>query len=220
LTLDDGRTIELPDGYVCAGHLEHGYALTAHLGQGSTVDRAFVLGSDELYREWGYTALSRHRDEARFYVSATPAFLNESRSPVRTDADATRTVGRMLRASRAQRLALDGVATDPMRGLLADALKNARNELGAIDARLAAFERERDRQRWYERAARRELESRIDDWGRARQHWRGEAERLTRELGARPAPVRPPLSRAIDPLAGIEPRVRELGRRRDDGIGR
>jgi ATP-dependent exoDNAse (exonuclease V) alpha subunit len=62
LTLDDGRTIDLPDGYVRAGDLEHGYALTAHLAQGSTVDRAFVLGSDELYREWGYTALSRHRE--------------------------------------------------------------------------------------------------------------------------------------------------------------
>jgi Ti-type conjugative transfer relaxase TraA len=220
LTLDDGRTIELPVGYVRAGHLEHGYALTAHLAQGSTVDRAFVLGTDELYREWGYTALSRHRDEARFYVSATPAFLNESRDPVRTDADTTRTVSRMLRASRAQRLALDGVATDPMRGLLADALKNARNELSAIDARVAAFDRERDRLRWYERAARRELESRIEDWGRPREHWRAETQRLTREFEARPVAVPSPLSRAIDPLAGIEPRVRELGRRRDGGIER
>src|SRR5206468_8812731 len=43
-------------------------SLTAHAAQGATVDRAFVLGSDALYREWGYTALSRHRHEARFYV--------------------------------------------------------------------------------------------------------------------------------------------------------
>jgi hypothetical protein len=27
-----------------------------------------VPGSDELYREWGYAPLSRHRDQARFYV--------------------------------------------------------------------------------------------------------------------------------------------------------
>lgn len=54
--------------YLDAQHLEHGYALTAHAAQGATVDRAFVLGSDELYREWGYTALSRHREEARFYL--------------------------------------------------------------------------------------------------------------------------------------------------------
>ena len=31
-----------------------------------------VLGSDaDFYREWGYTALSRHRDAARFQVTAT-----------------------------------------------------------------------------------------------------------------------------------------------------
>ena len=66
----------LPEAYARGGSLDHGYALTAHLAQGATVDRAFVLGSDELYREWGYTALSRHRAEARFYVSGTPTFLN------------------------------------------------------------------------------------------------------------------------------------------------
>jgi ATP-dependent exoDNAse (exonuclease V) alpha subunit len=45
-----------------------------------------VLGSDELYREWGYTALSRHRTEARFYVSASREFLTRrlSRSSLAT----------------------------------------------------------------------------------------------------------------------------------------
>src|SRR3954451_18105751 len=43
--------------------------MTAHRAQGATVDRSFVLGSDELYREWGYTALTRHREDARFYVN-------------------------------------------------------------------------------------------------------------------------------------------------------
>jgi ATP-dependent exoDNAse (exonuclease V) alpha subunit len=76
--LDGGRRITLPMAYVRAGHLDHGYVLTARLAQGSTVDRAFVLGSDELYREWGYTALSRHRIEARFYVSATREFVNRA----------------------------------------------------------------------------------------------------------------------------------------------
>lgn len=43
--------------------------MTAHRAQGTTVDRTFVLGSEELYREWGYTALTRHRDEPHYYAN-------------------------------------------------------------------------------------------------------------------------------------------------------
>jgi len=64
----DQTRAELDAAYLDDGHLDHGYALTAHAAQGATVDRAFVLGSEDLYREWAYTALSRHRTEARFYV--------------------------------------------------------------------------------------------------------------------------------------------------------
>lgn len=67
--LDDGRIAALPSRYLDDGHLDHAYALTAHKVQGHTADRVFVLGSDTLYREWGYTALSRHRDQARFYIN-------------------------------------------------------------------------------------------------------------------------------------------------------
>jgi ATP-dependent exoDNAse (exonuclease V) alpha subunit len=45
--------VALDAAYLRAGHLDHGYAITAHRAQGATVDRAFVLDSDELYREWG-----------------------------------------------------------------------------------------------------------------------------------------------------------------------
>ncbi len=69
MELDGGREITLDAGYLQRGHLDHAYALTAHKAQGATVDRTFVLGSEDLYRELGYTALSRHRDEARFYVA-------------------------------------------------------------------------------------------------------------------------------------------------------
>ena len=86
LRLPGGASVELDAGYLEAGHLSHGYALTAHKAQGATVDRAFVLGSDDLYREWGYTALSRHRDEARFYLvspgSSERALADADRDPL------------------------------------------------------------------------------------------------------------------------------------------
>jgi conjugative relaxase-like TrwC/TraI family protein len=101
--LDQGGMIELSRPYVEGGHLAHGYAITAHRAQGATVDRTFVLGSDELYREWGYTALSRHTEEARFYVTASPQFLNAPTPPIRNAADA---VARQLEESRAQETAV------------------------------------------------------------------------------------------------------------------
>jgi Ti-type conjugative transfer relaxase TraA len=73
--LGDGAHVDLDRSYLGDGHLDYGYALTAHRAQGTTVDQAYVLGSDELYREWGYTALSRHRDQAFFYVNGAEAQL-------------------------------------------------------------------------------------------------------------------------------------------------
>jgi ATP-dependent exoDNAse (exonuclease V) alpha subunit len=49
----DGTGRELSSSYLDDGWVDHAYALTAHAAQGATVDRSFVLGSDELYREWG-----------------------------------------------------------------------------------------------------------------------------------------------------------------------
>ena len=71
-----------------------------------------MLGSDELYREWGYTALSRHRHSARFYVTAA------TRVPQRTgrrplEAGPTRRAGSRgcWRRSRAKRLAIEPAAS-------------------------------------------------------------------------------------------------------------
>ncbi len=65
---DRGTVLHLPEAYVQAGHVAHGYAITGHKAQGLTVDHAFVLGSDLLYREWGYVAMSRGRHTNRLYV--------------------------------------------------------------------------------------------------------------------------------------------------------
>ena len=105
IRFDDGRWVGLPEPYVDAGHLDHGYALTAHSAQGATVDRAFVLGSDELYREWGYTALSRHRIEARFYVTATRTYVNQPPEPLEPGPSVTAKVARMLAGSVAKTIA-------------------------------------------------------------------------------------------------------------------
>jgi Ti-type conjugative transfer relaxase TraA len=109
LLLDDGREVHPSDDYLDDGHLAHGYALTAHKAQGATVDRAFVLGSDELYREWGYTALSRHRDEARFYLVSPGSTERNLPNPEPQPDPITERLVSMLGASRIQRLATDQI---------------------------------------------------------------------------------------------------------------
>jgi len=81
--LDKGEEIRVPATFVRDGHVDHGYATTAHKAQGATVDEAFVLGSQEAYREWGYTALSRHREQSTFYMAAPKTFVNQE--PERLD---------------------------------------------------------------------------------------------------------------------------------------
>ena len=210
IALDDGRRIEVPSGYAEDGDLEHGYAITAHRAQGATVDRTFVLGSDGLYREWAYTALSRHRHEARFYLTATPAFLNQAPEPLRTDDDVTGAVTRMLDDSRAEHLALHGLAPDWLAEAIGEDLDRARSELDDVEQRVAALQDERDQTRWYQRARREEIDRVLDGHARAQGHWSERVDGLRQQLADRPTPVEPPdLWRAADPLAtsdvGLEP---------------
>ncbi len=68
--LTDGSDRTVRTSYLDAGHLDHGYAMTIHKAQGLTADEALVLATDDLYREAGYTALSRARLETRVFVVA------------------------------------------------------------------------------------------------------------------------------------------------------
>jgi Ti-type conjugative transfer relaxase TraA len=147
--LRSGAEVVVPSGYVDAGHLDHGYALTAHAAQGATVDNAFVLGSDDLYQEWGYTALTRHRDESRFYLvspgsteRALPGLEPELEDPILED------LREMLGSSRQKSLAID-LATDhaePDADLLAH-YRAIRAEESRLGARRAAAEAAADEAR-------------------------------------------------------------------------
>jgi len=181
--LDGGHRAMLDTSYLDAGHLDHGYAITAHRAQGATVDSAFVLGSEELYREWGYTALSRHREEARFYVARGDLGLDrdDASPPEPLMAGLERLLGR----SRAKQLALEGLQEvddgalrreqDDLREglqrdppprpeagprareleLAAEALSHARQREAALRERRAAL-------RWFERRERSELDAFLD----------------------------------------------------------
>jgi ATP-dependent exoDNAse (exonuclease V) alpha subunit len=65
----DNREVELPEDYVAAGNLSHGYALTVHKAQGATCDVALVWG-ENLGAESGYTAMTRGRLRNRVFVMA------------------------------------------------------------------------------------------------------------------------------------------------------
>jgi len=70
--LDDrGEQLILPTGYLDAGHVAHGYAITGHKAQGLTCDHTYTLGTETLYREWGYVAMSRGRITNQLYHGPT-----------------------------------------------------------------------------------------------------------------------------------------------------
>lgn len=73
MQLISGRNIRLGRQYVTEGHLTHGYATTFHKAQGLTCDDVFVVGPRGMYRESGYVALSRAKNEAHLYATSNDA---------------------------------------------------------------------------------------------------------------------------------------------------
>ena len=182
-----------------------------------------MLGSDELYREWGYTALSRHRDAARFYLTATPDFLNAAPEPLR-DADIPHRVARMLDQSRAEHLALHGALRDELRPLLLEQIQRAAKTVADADAALENLAKQREGTRWYEGRRRAGIDRSISDHHTVRKQWQHELDRLTTELAEHPEPRAPTHWRGHDPLAQLDPaaergrkRTRQLNR--DDDLG-
>jgi ATP-dependent exoDNAse (exonuclease V) alpha subunit len=87
--------------------IQHGYALTGHTAQGLTVDRAFVLATEEASREWLYTALSRGRLENRVYGVAPGLRERDDFAPAEPERDAREILELTARRSAAHRMAID-----------------------------------------------------------------------------------------------------------------
>ncbi len=122
-----GDRIDVPRTYLDQGHLHHGYALTAHLAQGMSVERVSVLGANAPERGWTYSALTRHREGARMYVAAPPALRPEIPQDVAGELDAEDVLGR--EATKA--LALDTLP-DGRRARGLDELRERMRELDRL----------------------------------------------------------------------------------------
>jgi conjugative relaxase-like TrwC/TraI family protein len=170
LRVADETVRQLDSSYLDDGWLDHAYALTAHAAQGATVDRSFVLGSNELYREWGYTALSRHRDQARFYV-VSPGSVERALPGLEPQQDAmTEDVVAMLSQSRRKELALDLL---DRRGPTAAerAVREAREEIERAEQRIADMRRERESLSRLQRSRRAAVDQHIDRQQEAIKRW-------------------------------------------------
>jgi hypothetical protein len=110
---DHGRAVRLPRWYLTGPRrrVDYGYAVTGHKAEGMTTDRAFVLGSEDIYKEWGYTALSRGRLENRLYlVVGDNPLADEVDVLGQPKQDPVGVIVRALGRSRAKTLALDHLA--------------------------------------------------------------------------------------------------------------
>ena len=104
VTFDDNTTKTIPAAYLDAGGLDHAYAMTIHKAQGQTCDYAYVLGDEHLYREAGYSALTRGRHENHLYTA--DAELDPEAHAHDEPEDGSATVLRSLDRSRQQELAI------------------------------------------------------------------------------------------------------------------
>lgn len=84
--------------------------MTGHAAQGLTVDRAFVLTTEETSREWLYMALSRGRLENCVYGTTARVREREEFGPSEPGSSAARVLELAAQRSTAQRMALDSRA--------------------------------------------------------------------------------------------------------------
>jgi hypothetical protein len=104
VTFDDDTTKTVPAAYLDAGGLDHAYAMTVHKAQGQTCDYVYVLGDEHLYREAGYSALTRGRHENHLHI-ARPEHDAEAHHDPEPE-DGYTTICRTLDRSHQQELAI------------------------------------------------------------------------------------------------------------------
>ena len=180
--------------------LLHGYAITGHVAQGLTVDRAFVLAGDGINREW---ATSRSAAAARPTTSTPPATPTRARAEF-APTDPHRTIRSRAsppssQTSTANTLAIDAGTRRRRTGSTA-----SRGTACTAEAVRPAPRRGGLARRWLP-AGRPEIEA-----ARLTERLAEQRERLAREL------PRPP----VKPTRRVEPPVRrqERDRGRDFGI--
>jgi len=134
--LDAGREVRIPEWYLDAGWVDHGYALTAHKLQSTTVDRTFALASDGLYQEAGYSIATRARHETHFYLADQPGNSDheQAHGPPTPPEDAIARFARHLSASRAHTLASDEPTHARARALTTTQLRDEHDRISqALD---------------------------------------------------------------------------------------
>ncbi len=141
LTVDfraEGR-ITLPERYLAAGWVDHGFARTTYGVQGSTLERGLYHAGDRSSFEEGYVALTRARSETRVYLVDGTLGTDEDdghrgHAPRLTGLD---TVARAMERRRAQTPAIEvdaaaGAAAARYGHLDLAQLRIERAQLGAV----------------------------------------------------------------------------------------
>jgi conjugative relaxase-like TrwC/TraI family protein len=212
---DDGRTVRLPQWYLAgsprrpARRIDHGYAITGHKVQGMTTERAFVLGSEDLYREWGYTAMSRGRQENRLYlVVGENPLADEIEVLGHVKQDPVAAIVRALGRSRAKTLALDHLLAARAAGAALSAV-----ELRARIDQAAALLQHRPAVTAQTGAAEvRQEQARLRSYQREELGWLADAHQRLARGDLRRGERR----RLLSAIADRQKAVAQLGRRLDD----
>jgi hypothetical protein len=142
-----GKSVRLDARYLDAATshgaaLQHAYAITGHVAQGLTFRQTFVLGSEHISREWGYSALSRGRESNRLYSVAARSEDRDEYAPAESDRrDPRKRLAAALERSDAQTLATDTNRwqrlVEQLQAAIAEVAAASRAQGAAVTARRA-----------------------------------------------------------------------------------